>query len=89
MIAAPVVEPELAPIEEAPASEDLPEGWKKSVVMSINDTRDELKRAHQSVAKLRRQVTEIDRRRNKRRVQIAASLERAESLLSEFQNAWR
>ncbi|MEK7265386.1 MAG: XrtA/PEP-CTERM system-associated ATPase [Pseudomonadota bacterium] len=89
VIAAPVVEPELAPIEEAPASEDLPEGWKKSVVMSINDTRDELKRAHQSVAKLRRQVTEIDRRRNKRRVQIAASLERAESLLSEFQNAWR
>jgi len=73
----------------APLSADLPEGWKKSVVMSINDTRDELKRAHQSVAKLRRQLTEIDRRRNKRRVRIAASLERAESLLSDFQNAWR
>lgn len=65
------------------------EGWRKSVVMSINETREELKRAHQSVGKLRRQLTEIDRRRRKRRVQIAASLDRAESLLAEFQNAWR
>ncbi len=75
--------------EQVSHSDDLPEGWKKSVVMSINDTRDELKRAHQSVAKLRRQLTEIDKRRSKRRVQIAASLERAETLLAEFQNAWR
>ncbi|OFX01706.1 MAG: hypothetical protein A3E78_05105 [Alphaproteobacteria bacterium RIFCSPHIGHO2_12_FULL_63_12] len=81
--------PEPAATEEDFSSGEISDGWRKSVVMSINDTRDELKRAHQSVAKLRRQVTEIDRRRNKRRVQIAASLERAESLLSEFQNAWR
>lgn len=65
------------------------EGWKKSVVLSINDTRQELKRAHESVTRLRRHLTEIDRRRRKRRVQIAASLDRAESLLVEFQNAWR
>ncbi|MCB2096167.1 MAG: AAA family ATPase [Parvularculaceae bacterium] len=65
------------------------EGWKKSVVMSINDTRDELRRAHQSVVKLRKQLTEIDKRRRRRRVQIAESLDRAESLLAEFQNAWR
>lgn len=76
-------------IDEAAPAVEWPEGWKKSVVMSINDTRDELKRAHQSVAKLRRQITEIDKRRDKRRVRIAASLERAESLLAEFQNAWR
>ncbi len=76
-------------IPEVFHSGDLPDGWRKSVVMSINDTRDELKRAHQSVTKLRRQLTEIDKRRSKRRVQIAASLERAESLLAEFQNAWR
>ncbi len=78
-----------AEIDGAAPSVELPEGWKKSVVMSINDTRDELKRAHQSVTKLRRQITEIDKRRDKRRVRIAASLERAESLLAEFQNAWR
>lgn len=89
MASAADAEAQPLPEVEEPAAADLPDGWKRSVVMSINDTRDELKRAHQSVALLRRQVTEIDRRRTKRRVQIAASLERAESLLSEFQNAWR
>lgn len=74
--------------DEARGSEEA-EGWKRSVVMSINDTREELKRAHESVTRLRRQLTEIDRRRRKRRVQIAASLDRAESLLTEFQNTWR
>ncbi|NWG93527.1 MAG: hypothetical protein HXY21_13640, partial [Parvularculaceae bacterium] len=64
-------------------------GWKHSIVMSINDTREELRRAHDSVTRLRRQLTEIDRRRRKRRVKIAESLDRAESLLTEFQNAWR
>ncbi len=65
------------------------EGWKQSVVFSINDTREELRRAHQSVTRLRRQLTEIDKRRHQRRVKISASLDRAESLLAEFQNAWR
>lgn len=74
---------------EAPPGVEAQDGWKKTVMLSINDTRDELKRAHQSVIRLRRQLTEIDRRRRKRRVQIAASLERAESLLADFQNAWR
>lgn len=74
---------------EPPPIVNAPDGWRKSVVLSIADTRDELKRAHQSVAKLRKQLTEIDKRRKKRRLQIAASLERAESLLSEFRNAWR
>lgn len=72
-----------------PTVVDLPDNWRKTVITSINDTRNELKRAHQSVVKLRRQLTEIDKRRTKRRMQIAASLERAESLLAEFQNAWR
>lgn len=65
------------------------EGWKKSIVMSIHETRDEVKRAHQSVATLRKQLVEIDKRRKKRRNAIAASLDRAESLLSEFRNTWR
>ncbi|MFZ5616664.1 MAG: XrtA/PEP-CTERM system-associated ATPase [Pseudomonadota bacterium] len=72
-----------------PPPVDETEGWKRSVVHSINDTREELKRAHDSVAQLRRQLTDIDRRRRKRRIEIAASLDRAESLLAEFQNAWR
>ncbi len=68
---------------------DTPGGWKKSVVMSINETRDELKRAHQSVVNLRKQMLDIDKRRRKRRTRIVESLDRAESLLTEFQNAWR
>lgn len=74
---------------QPPAPVELPDNWRKTVITSINDTRNELKRAHQSVVKLRKQLTEIDKRRTKRRMQIAASLERAESLLAEFQNAWR
>ncbi len=78
-----------APLGEIPPLTGEGEGWRNSVVKSINDTRDELKRAHDSVSKLRRQLTEIDRRRRKRRVQIAASLDRAASLLTDFQNTWR
>lgn len=72
-----------------PAFADDPAAWKTSVAASINDTREELKRAHQSVARLRRQLTEIDSRRRRRREQIDASLGRAETLLSEIRNAWR
>lgn len=86
--AEPVEAPEVANAETPPLVVGE-EGWKRSVVMSINDTREELKRAHQSVSRLRRQLTEIDRRRLQRRQKISASLDRAESLLSEFQNAWR
>lgn len=74
---------------EPPPMLETPESWRQSVVMSINETREELKRAHQSVAKLRKQLIDIDKRREKRRNKIAASLERAESLLSSFQNTWR
>ncbi|HBS32477.1 MAG TPA: general secretion pathway protein [Parvularcula sp.] len=75
--------------EDRPALADDPSAWKSSVVASINDTRDELRRAHQSVARLRGQLTEIDARRRRRREQIDASLGRAETLLSEIRNAWR
>jgi hypothetical protein len=75
--------------EDHPALADDPSAWRSSVVASINDTRDELRRAHQSVARLRRQLTEIDARRRRRREQIDASLGRAETLLSEIRNAWR
>ncbi|MFN3960172.1 MAG: XrtA/PEP-CTERM system-associated ATPase [Parvularculaceae bacterium] len=83
-----------AEFDGAEAEESLsfnadPAAWKASVVASINDTREELKRAHQSVARLRRQLTEIDSRRRRRREQIEASLGRAETLLTEIRNAWR
>ncbi len=77
-----------APDEQAAFADD-PSAWKASVVASINDTREELKRAHHSVARLRRQLTEIDSRRQRRREQIDASLGRAQTLLSEIRNAWR
>jgi putative secretion ATPase (PEP-CTERM system associated) len=82
-------EVERSPDPAPPPAGEKAEGWKRGVVASLNETRDDLKRAHQSVARLRRQLTEIDRRRRKRRVQISASLERAESLLTDLQNAWR
>jgi hypothetical protein len=63
--------------------------WKHSVATSINDTRDELKRAHKSVSQLRKQLTEIDRNRAARREKIVASLNRAETLLAELRDAWR
>ncbi len=78
-----------ADVESLPPYANDPSAWKSSVVASINDTREELRRAHQSVARLRRQLTEIDARRRRRREQIDASLGRAETLLSEIRNAWR
>ena len=66
-----------------------PKGWRRSVVSSINDTRDELRAAHSSVARLRRQLADIDRRRNHNRAKIEASLSRAATLLTEIRDAWR
>jgi putative secretion ATPase (PEP-CTERM system associated) len=80
---------ELGDRGESPALSEDPSAWKSSVVASIRDTRDEIKRAHLSVARLRRQLTEIDSRRRRRREQIDASLSRAETLLAEIRNAWR
>jgi putative secretion ATPase (PEP-CTERM system associated) len=78
-----------AEADGAPSFHADPAAWKASVAASINDTREELRRAHQSVARLRRQLTEIDSRRRRRREQIEASLGRAETLLTEIRNAWR
>ncbi|MDZ7628783.1 MAG: XrtA/PEP-CTERM system-associated ATPase [Parvularculaceae bacterium] len=75
--------------DDHPSFAEDPSAWREAVAVSITSTRDELKRAHQSVAKLRRQLTEIDSRRRRRREQIEASLGRAETLLTEIRNAWR
>ena len=76
--------------DEKDAEEATPQsGWKRSVCSSIDETRDELMRAHHSVSRLRRQLTEIDSRRRRRRQKIAASLDRADILLTEIRDAWR
>jgi general secretion pathway protein A len=63
--------------------------WRKSVISSIHDTRDELKEAHASVLRLRKTMSEIDARRDGNRARIVASLSRAETLLNELRDAWR
>ncbi|MFN0025395.1 MAG: AAA family ATPase [Parvularculaceae bacterium] len=80
---------DIAGADDHPSFASDPGAWKASVVASINDTRDELKRAHHSVTRLRRQMTEIASRRHRRRDQIEASLVRAETLLADIRNAWR
>ncbi|HOP20413.1 MAG TPA: hypothetical protein PK585_10050, partial [Amphiplicatus sp.] len=79
---------ELEPLGEPALGED-PNGWRRSVVSSIDETRDELKAAHQSVSRLRRRLSEIDKKRIERRQQIAANLTRAQSLLADIKKAWR
>lgn len=78
----------LEPLGEPALGED-PNGWRRSVVSSIDETRDELKAAHQSVSRLRRRLSEIDKKRIERRQQIAANLTRAQSLLADIKKAWR
>jgi len=74
---------------DAPVAAVDPSGWRRSVVRSINDTRDELRVAHSNVVGLRRRLSDIDRRRHESRVKVVASLSRAETLLGEIRDAWR
>lgn len=80
---------EIAAFSDIPAMEDNPKGWRKSVVKSINDTRNELKEAHSNVSRVRLHLVEIERARQERNAQINASLSRAEMLLSEIRDSWR
>lgn len=64
-------------------------GWRKTVLNSIAETRDDLKTAHANVARLRRKLVEIDRRRMERRTRVAANLDKAEIILAEIRNVWR
>lgn len=65
------------------------QGWRQSIVRSMNDMRHELKEAHHSVASLRLQLSENDHQRKERRRKAAESLARAEMLLAEIRNSWR
>lgn len=72
-------------IEPAPAAN----GWRQTVLNSIAETRDDLKTAHANVARLRRRLVEIDRRRSERRTRVTANLDKAEMILAEIRNVWR
>jgi hypothetical protein len=63
------------------------ESWRRAVVASINETRDELKLARQNVAKIRRRLTDLDKARELRRGRLVASLDRAQSMLGEIGDA--
>ena len=67
-----------APLKSASSKE-----WRKQVRDSIDETRGELKGAHASVRRLRKSLTEIQRRKDNRREIITASLQRAEALLDQ------
>lgn len=69
-----------------PAIDDDAKEWRKSIVKSVNETRNELKEAHSKVSRIRRQLADNDRRRSARKDQIIASIARAESLLTEIRN---
>lgn len=75
--------------EAAAAARSHTAEWRKSMLRSINDARDELKEAHSSVKRLRQSLTEMNRRRGDNREKVAASLARAETLLNEIRDAWR
>jgi putative secretion ATPase (PEP-CTERM system associated) len=72
-------EPLPAPLQNGPVSG---EAWKRAVVASINETRDELQLARQNVAKIRRRLSDLDKSREMRRNRLVASLDRAQTILS-------
>lgn len=76
-----VVSAEEADVIKAAGDHDTPQ-WRKALVSSIDETREELKAANTNVMKLTRSVVTIDERRKDRRRKIVESLTRAEELLS-------
>ncbi len=75
-------------VAKPPSKFDI-DDWRRSLVQSINGTRDELKLAHENVASLRRKLNTIEAHHRKSREKIATRLARAESLLSEIRDVWR
>ncbi len=61
--------------------------WRASIVRSIDETREELKRANSNVVSLSKSVSAAEERRKERRRKIADSLGRAEALLDGLRSA--
>ena len=74
---------------DAPPFHEDPKGWRQSVVRSVQETRDELKRAHNNMSRVRRSMSDADKRKREKNAKIDASLVRAETLLAEIRDAWR
>ncbi|WP_428408086.1 XrtA/PEP-CTERM system-associated ATPase [Hyphococcus sp.] len=88
--AAPGIEESSAAAESdlTDATRDVSESaWRSAIVRSIDETREELKRANSNVVSLSRSVSAAEERRKERRSKIAASLGRAEALLDELRSA--
>lgn len=73
----------IAPLKSVQSKE-----WRRQVRHSIDETRDELKAAHDSVRKLRKSLTDMQRRRQSNREKIVSSIQRAEDLLSDLRKSW-
>ncbi len=71
------------------ASQTSAPQWRKTVNRSLNDTRDELRQAHASLLRLRKKMSDIDKRRLNNRTEIVDSLSRAETLLREIRDSWQ
>lgn len=82
---------EIAPSEqnkllEKAGAVDAPQ-WRDALVRSIDETREELKRANSNVVSLSKSVSSSEKRRKERRREIADSLGRAETLLDQLRSA--
>lgn len=75
-------------IEKSSRSQEGTE-WKKSVVRSIGDTRNDMMQAHASVIRLQQSLDRMRNRRDESRKEIEKSLVRAQSLLDELKDVWR
>lgn len=64
----------------------IPEKKRPSVLHYISDTRDDIKKAHESVTKLRKTMSLRQTNREKQRARISESLKRAETLLNEMRD---
>ncbi len=74
---------------EAPLLAKKPAEWRKSMIHSINETRDELKQAHSSVQRLRLSLKDMKKRHEEKNQAVSASLARVESLIGALRDAWR
>ena len=83
------VDDQMAQIMGAPPIQEDLKGWRLAVVNSINETRDELKRAHGNMTVVRRLLADSDKKRRERKTKVVASISRAETLLAEIRDSWR
>ncbi len=75
--------PAIAPLQAVQSKE-----WRRQVRHSIDETRNELKQAHASVRRLKKSLTEMQRRRRQNREKIIECIQRAENMLNDVRKSW-